>query len=118
MRLSSLTPIASFQNAGLKERKAHRLWNDTWFRSAKALDSVLVSSRSHPLVPFYICLPRTHIYNSLAKAEFYLTLVTVFHQYQDIELFDTNFERDVKLTHDMFLPQPSKESRGMRVIFK
>jgi len=55
---------------------------------------------------------------SLAKAEIYLTLATLFHRYQNMTLFDTNFERDVKLTHDMLLPQPSKASRGMRVIFK
>ncbi|TVY15656.1 Cyrochrome P450 monooxygenase [Lachnellula arida] len=55
---------------------------------------------------------------SLAKAEISITLATLFHRYRDMELFDTSFERDVRLTNDMFLPQPSKESRGIRVVFK
>jgi hypothetical protein len=35
-----------------------------------------------------------------------------------MELFGTIFERDVKLKHDMFLPRPSDEGRGMRVLYK
>jgi hypothetical protein len=54
---------------------------------------------------------------SLAKAELFLMLATIFRRY-DMELYDTIFERDVELKHDMFLPQPSDESRGMRVLFK
>jgi len=54
---------------------------------------------------------------NLARAELYLTLATVFRRY-DMELFETTRERDVDLKHDMFLPQPSYESQGMRVIFK
>jgi hypothetical protein len=42
---------------------------------------------------------------------------TIFHRYE-MELFEKIFERDVELMHDMFLPQPSDESRGMRVLFK
>ncbi|PMD45104.1 putative cytochrome P450 [Hyaloscypha variabilis F] len=54
---------------------------------------------------------------NLAKAELFLMLATIFRRY-DMELYDTIFERDVELKHDMFLPQPSDESRGMRVLFK
>jgi hypothetical protein len=57
------------------------------------------------------------ILQSLAEAELFLTLATIFRRY-DMELFDTNFERDVELKHDMFLPQLSDESRGMRFLFK
>jgi hypothetical protein len=31
-----------------------------------------------------------------------------------MELFNTIFERDVELKHNMSLPQPSDESRGMK----
>ena len=55
--------------------------------------------------------------NSLAKAELYLTLATIFRRYE-MELFETVFERDVQLKHDFFLPQPSEESMGVRVVFK
>ncbi|TVY37544.1 Cyrochrome P450 monooxygenase [Lachnellula subtilissima] len=54
---------------------------------------------------------------SLAKAELYLTLATVFRRYK-VELFDTVRERDVDLKHDNFLPFPSYKSRGIRAIFK
>jgi hypothetical protein len=57
------------------------------------------------------------ILQSLAKAELFLSLATIFRQY-DMELFGTIFERDVKLKHDMFLPRPSDEGRGMRVLYK
>lgn len=53
---------------------------------------------------------------SLAKAEISLTLATLFRRYE-MELFDTTFERDVQVKHDMFLPQPSNESKGVRVVF-
>jgi hypothetical protein len=54
---------------------------------------------------------------SLAKAELYLTLATIFRRYK-IELFDTIRERDVDMKHDHFLPYPSHESKGVRAIFK
>ncbi|RDL40615.1 Cytochrome P450 [Venustampulla echinocandica] len=54
----------------------------------------------------------------LAKAEIILTIATIFTRYDNMELVDMDFERDVALKHDMFLPQPSKESRGVRVLFK
>ncbi len=53
---------------------------------------------------------------SLAKAELYLALATVFRRYK-AELFDTIRERDIDLAYDGFLPQPSVESKGVRVIF-
>lgn len=55
--------------------------------------------------------------SSLAKAELFLTLATIFRRYQP-ELFDANRERDIDLAHDNFLPQPSAQSRPIRVIFK
>lgn len=57
------------------------------------------------------------ILSSLAKAELYLTLATLFRRY-DMELFDTVRERDVDIYYDGFLPQPSPQSKGVRVLFK
>ncbi len=54
---------------------------------------------------------------SLAKVELFLTLATVFRRFE-MDLHDTVFERDVQLKHDFFLPQPSMQSNGVRVIFK
>lgn len=54
---------------------------------------------------------------SLAKAELYLALATVFRRYKP-ELFNTLRERDIDLAYDGFLPQPSPDSKGVRVIFK
>lgn len=54
---------------------------------------------------------------SFAKAEIYLTIATIFSRYTNMQLYDTNYERDVKVVSDMFLPQASKNSRGVRVLF-
>ncbi|RDW58232.1 cytochrome P450-14 [Coleophoma cylindrospora] len=53
---------------------------------------------------------------NLARAELCLVLATVFRRY-DMELFDTVRNRDVDLAHEMFLPQPSQQSKGVRVMF-
>ncbi len=54
---------------------------------------------------------------SLAKAELYLTLATVFRRY-DMELFDTVRERDIDVVSDGFLPQPSTNAKPLRVLLK
>lgn len=33
-----------------------------------------------------------------------------------MELFETERERDIDLKHDFFIPNPSLESRGVRVL--
>lgn len=53
---------------------------------------------------------------NLAKAEMYLALATIFRRY-DMELFETT-RRDVDCAHDMFLPMPAQDSKGVRVVFK
>jgi len=54
---------------------------------------------------------------TLARAEMYLTLATVFRRY-DLELFDTIRERDIDPAYDGFLPQTSPESKGVWAIIK
>jgi hypothetical protein len=52
-----------------------------------------------------------------AKAEIYLTIATLFSRYTNMTLYDTDYDRDVKMVSDMFFPQASKESKGVRVLF-
>jgi len=51
--------------------------------------------------------------NSLANAELYLALATVFHRFS-FELYDTDIS-DIELAHDFFLTSPKLDSKGVRV---
>jgi hypothetical protein len=55
--------------------------------------------------------------SSLAKAELRLAIATVVRRYDRQELFETT-RADVDIQHDLFLPQPALDSKGVRVIFK
>lgn len=50
---------------------------------------------------------------SLAHAEIYLALATVFRNFT-FELFNTDVT-DIELVHDFFLPSPKLDSKGLRV---
>jgi cytochrome P450 len=55
----------------------------------------------------------------LAYAELYLTLGYVFRRLgTKLQLHDTEYERDVAFVQDYFIPAPSKQSRGVRVVEK
>lgn len=54
---------------------------------------------------------------SLAKAELYLTLATVFRRYEHQELFETT-RMDIDLKYDMFMPQLDMRSKVVSVLFK
>ncbi|KAH7389812.1 cytochrome P450 [Pyrenochaeta sp. MPI-SDFR-AT-0127] len=55
----------------------------------------------------------------LAYAELYLTLGYMFRRLgTQLQLYDTQYERDVKFVRDYFIPAPSRHSRGVRVIGK
>ena len=54
---------------------------------------------------------------SLAKAELYLTLASVFRRFENMELFETT-RRDVDPMHDFFIPFPALDSKGVRVMIK
>ena len=64
---------------------------------------------------FCICV--TDMLASLARAELYLTLATVFRRYEKMRLFETE-RKDVEVKHEMFLPQPDQSSRGVKVMFE
>ena len=56
---------------------------------------------------------------NLAYAEMYLTLAAVFRKFgRQMELFDTDRERDVDVTRDFFIGHPSLESKGVRVAIR
>jgi hypothetical protein len=55
----------------------------------------------------------TNALQSLAYAEIYLTLATLFRRFT-FELYDTDVS-DVNLAHDFFLPAPKLDSKGLRV---
>ena len=53
----------------------------------------------------------------LAYAEMYLTVAYVVVRLgSQIQLYDTEYERDVEYRHDYFIPAPSFQSRGVRVV--
>ena len=54
---------------------------------------------------------------NLAMAELYLMLGAVFNRFE-LELYDTNKERDIDSTRDYFIGEPSKHSQGVRVKVK
>ncbi|KAL3427154.1 cytochrome p450 [Phlyctema vagabunda] len=54
---------------------------------------------------------------NLARAELSLVNATMFRRF-DMALFDVDFERDVAIKHEMFLPQPSRASKGIRVVLE
>jgi hypothetical protein len=55
-------------------------------------------------------------YSSLANAELYMTLASVFRNFT-FELYKTDIT-DVELAHDFFLPSPRMDSKGVRVLVK
>jgi cytochrome P450 len=54
---------------------------------------------------------------NLAKAELYLVLAAVVRRFE-LEVFETERERDVDTKHDFFIPYASVESKGIRVLVK
>jgi Cytochrome P450 len=53
----------------------------------------------------------------LAYTEMYLTIAYFMHRLGDqIQLFDTEYERDVEYVHDYFIPQPRFQSQGVRIV--
>ena len=56
---------------------------------------------------------------NLAYAEIYLALGTVMRRFGGgIKLWETEWERDVKVQHDFFVINPGLESKGVRVVRK
>ena len=56
------------------------------------------------------------IWGSLAYAELYVSLATVFRRF-DFELFETD-RSDVDVAREYHIPQVKKSSKGIRVMVK
>ncbi|KAL8673687.1 MAG: hypothetical protein Q9168_001902 [Polycauliona sp. 1 TL-2023] len=55
----------------------------------------------------------------LAKAEILTTLANMFRRFgREMELFETERERDIDTVYDVFNPLPSRESNGLVVMFR
>ncbi|KAL8994879.1 MAG: hypothetical protein Q9169_005277 [Polycauliona sp. 2 TL-2023] len=55
----------------------------------------------------------------LAKAEILTTLANMFRRFgREMELFETERERDIDTVYDVFNPLPSRESNGLMVMFR
>ena len=52
--------------------------------------------------------------HSLALAELYITIASVFRR-QQLTLHDTTWERDVHIIRDCFIGEPSPDSVGVRI---
>jgi cytochrome P450 len=59
---------------------------------------------------------RSCIGKELALMNLYLTVASVFHQF-DAELFETR-RKDIEIEHDFFSPFPPADSKGLRVMLK
>lgn len=49
-----------------------------------------------------------------AWTEMYLTLASIVMKF-DFEIYDTTWERDVKIEREWFVPMPSVDAKGVRV---
>ena len=56
------------------------------------------------------------IIDSLAYAEMYVTVATVFRRF-DMELFETTYA-DIEVAHEFHIPQVKRGSKGVRVLVK
>lgn len=52
--------------------------------------------------------------NSFAYCEMYMSLAVILTRF-DLELYDTEWERDVYYSRDCFLGEPAPDSPGIRV---
>lgn len=73
------------------------------------------------MVALSLSIPRAQIKSkkggvSLAYAQLYLCLAALFRRFE-MELFETNTS-DVEMRYDMFLPEPKRGSKGVRVLIK
>jgi hypothetical protein len=79
----------------------------------KAVESALESSMLFQLYQDQIFNCFIH---SLAYAEIYLTIGTIFRRF-DLELYETTID-DVKIERDFFVAAPSLSSKGIRGLVK
>jgi len=89
--------------------------NPRQFQPERWLDSSSKKELERFLVPFGKG-SRGCVGMHLAFVELYLTIGNLFNRF-DMELFETT-EEDIRLTHDFFTLDASKEAQGLRVLIK
>lgn len=52
--------------------------------------------------------------NSLALAELHIVIAQIFTRL-DLKLFETTYDKDIKIVRDCFVGEPSLESQGVKV---
>lgn len=57
---------------------------------------------------------RSLTYYSLALAELYITIASLFRR-KEFTLHETTWDRDVHIVRDCFIGEPSPESKGIRI---
>lgn len=63
---------------------------------------------------FHICTDQN---NSFAMAQLYMGIATIFRRY-DLELYNTNYNRDIAVVRDCFIGEVSPMSTGVNVRIK
>ena len=86
----------------------HAFKPERWLDSNPEIDRV-----NHFYLPFGRG-SRMCIGISLASAELYMTLANLFRR-MDLDLFDTVYERDVKVVRDCFIGDVSLANKGIRI---
>jgi hypothetical protein len=109
MNLSSLMRKNLFQKGGLTDRT----WTASLFLSARGRELARVLSRSCTFTEMRVWITNSY---SLAQAELYITLATVFSRFS-FELFETDIS-DVEMAHAYLVPYPKWISKGVRVKVK
>ena len=113
---SSPTPGHSFLSGGSERKEKPR--RNTWLPSREVQGCVWEWSEFFSFFALpYLSILCWFMILSLAKAELYIAIATIFRRYH-MELYDTIRERDINIAYDGFLPQPSRGNKGVRVIFK
>lgn len=94
-----------FQKDGLIDRT----WIASLFLSARVRELAQASSRSYFIIHMCVWIANSH---SLAQAELYITLATVFSRFS-FEPFETD-KSDVEMAHAYLVPYPKWGSKGVR----
>ncbi|KAJ4983198.1 cytochrome P450 [Stagonosporopsis vannaccii] len=96
---------------------SHNFIPERWLDSTGAVSGKTPDGR--PLERFLMTFGRGGrqcVGMNLARAEMYIAIAALVRRFE-MELFDSS-KRDVELVHDLFLPQVSLNSKGVKVVVK
>lgn len=105
----------SYQNVGWRlPHQRPKVLIDTLLHLGEEQECVKGWSKFRFPCSLSLCFPKLTQYYSFAFAEIYISIATLFRRFK-FQLYDTEFERDVKVVRDNFLGEPCPESKGVRV---